>query len=81
MLRMQEIAFPGFKFQKFPGGGCPRTPLLGVACGHACGLRPRLWPSATMLRSDFMAGSAPDVCAFRVQWLAIYGRVYTYAKQ
>ena len=25
--------------------------------GH--GLRPRLWPSATMLRSDFMAGSAP----------------------
>ena len=24
------------------------------------GLRPRLWPSATMLRSDFMAGSAPE---------------------
>jgi hypothetical protein len=28
MLRMQEIAFPGFEFQKFSGGGaCPRTPL------------------------------------------------------
>ena len=27
------------------------------------GLRPRLWPLATMLRSDFMAGSAPDYCA------------------
>ena len=25
------------------------------------GLRPRLWPSATMLRSDFMAGSAPGI--------------------
>ena len=23
MLRMQEMAFPGFKFQKFSGGGCP----------------------------------------------------------
>ena len=24
---MQEMAFPGFKFQKFCGGACPRTPL------------------------------------------------------
>ena len=43
MLRMQEMAFPGFKFQKFSGGGCPRTPLLGVAYGHACGLRPQCY--------------------------------------
>ena len=27
MLRMQEIAFPGFKFQKFSGVACPQTPL------------------------------------------------------
>ena len=27
MLRMQEMAFPGFKFQKFSDGGCPQTPL------------------------------------------------------
>jgi hypothetical protein len=27
MLRMQEMAFPGFKFQKFSGGACPLTPL------------------------------------------------------
>ena len=31
------------------------------------GLRPRLWPSATMLRSDFMAGYAPD--SFHGNWL------------
>jgi ABC-type Mn2+/Zn2+ transport system ATPase subunit len=24
---MQEMVFPGFKFQKFSGGACPRTPL------------------------------------------------------
>jgi hypothetical protein len=24
---MQEMAFPGFKFQKISGGACPRTPL------------------------------------------------------
>jgi hypothetical protein len=24
---MQEIAFPGFKFQTFSGGLCPQTPL------------------------------------------------------
>ena len=27
MLKMQEIAFPGFKFQTFSGGVCPQTPL------------------------------------------------------
>jgi hypothetical protein len=27
MLRMQEIAFPGFKFQTFSGGVCPQTSL------------------------------------------------------
>ena len=43
MLRMQEMAFLGFKFQKFSGGGCPRTPLLRVAYGHACGLRPQCY--------------------------------------
>ena len=45
MLRMQEMAFPGFKFQKFSGGGCPRTPLLAFG--------------RILLRSDFMAASAP----------------------
>jgi hypothetical protein len=27
MLKMQEIAFPGFKFQTFSEGVCPQTPL------------------------------------------------------
>ena len=35
MLRMQEMAFPDFKFQKFSGGECPRTPLLEVAFDHS----------------------------------------------
>ena len=43
MLRMLEMAFPGFKFQKFPGGGFPRTRLQDVAVGHV---------GAKMLRSD-----------------------------
>ena len=40
MLRMQEMAFPGFKFQKFSGGGCPGPPnwawptATPVAFGH-----------------------------------------------
>ena len=50
MLKMLEMAFPGFKFQKFSGGGCPRTPLQGVASGHAC---------VAMLRSVYNARSAP----------------------
>ena len=38
MLRMQEMAFPGFKFQKFSGVPLfPQIPLLGEAFGHACG--------------------------------------------
>ena len=52
MLKMLEMAFPGFKFQKFSGGGCPRTPLQGVASGHAC---------VAMLRSVYNARSAPDL--------------------
>jgi hypothetical protein len=35
LLRMQEMVLAGFKFQKFYGGACPRTPLG------------RAWPSAT----------------------------------
>jgi hypothetical protein len=27
MLRMQQMAFPGFKFKKFSAGVCPQTPL------------------------------------------------------
>ena len=40
MLRMQEMAFPGFKFQKFSGGGC--------CCHWCCPPDP-----PTGLRSDF----------------------------
>ena len=38
LLRTQETAFPGFKFQKFSGGACsPRrdSPRRGVAFSHA----------------------------------------------
>jgi hypothetical protein len=38
MLRMQEVAFPGFKFQKFSRGLCrpPQTPvfMLGMSATH-----------------------------------------------
>jgi hypothetical protein len=36
MLRMQEMAFPGFKFQKFSGGVYPQTPLYmrGMSATH-----------------------------------------------
>ena len=34
MLKMQEMAFPGFKFQKFSGGDAPGPPY-------------RAWPPAT----------------------------------
>jgi hypothetical protein len=30
MLRMQEMAFPGFKFQKFSGGLCPQTSIFSA---------------------------------------------------
>ena len=40
------MAFPGFKFQKFSGGECPRTPLImrgfGVRHGQGFRLDPRL---------------------------------------
>ena len=50
MLKMVEMAFPGFKFLKFSGGGCPRTPYR--ASGHAC---------IAMIRSVYNARSAPGV--------------------
>jgi hypothetical protein len=36
MLGMQEIAFPGFKFQKYSGVVCPQTPLFmhGMSATH-----------------------------------------------
>ena len=43
MLRTLEMAFPGFKLQKFPGGGFPRTPLQDV------GLRSRRRQDATVI--------------------------------
>ena len=42
MLKMLEMAFPGFKFQKFSGGGKPPDPPTGR------GLRPRLCCNATV---------------------------------
>ena len=46
MLGTQKMAFPGFKFQKFSGGECPRTPLImrgfGVRHGQGFRLDPRL---------------------------------------
>ena len=44
MLRMQEITFPGFKFQKFSGGVHPRPPIHAWYFGHTCGLQPLLSP-------------------------------------
>ena len=36
MLRMQEMTFPGFKFQKFSGGVLPKTPpfMRGILATH-----------------------------------------------
>jgi hypothetical protein len=36
MLRMQEMAFPGFKFQTFSGGVLPQTPqfMHGILATH-----------------------------------------------
>jgi hypothetical protein len=36
MLRMQEMTFPGFKFQKFSGGVLPQTPpfMRGILATH-----------------------------------------------
>ena len=36
MLRMQEMAFPGFKFQTFSAGVCSQTPLYmrGMSATH-----------------------------------------------
>ena len=45
MLRMQEMAFPGFKFQKFSGGIYPQTPIHAGYVGQTRGLRPLLSPS------------------------------------
>ena len=46
MLRMQEMTFPGFKFQKFSGGVLPQTsPIHAWYIGHTRGLQPLLSPS------------------------------------
>ena len=47
MLRMQEMTFPGFKFQKFSGGVLPKTPppIHAWYIGHTRGLQPLLSPS------------------------------------
>jgi hypothetical protein len=39
MLRMQEKAFPGIKFQTFSGEYAPKLPYSCVVC------RPYAWPS------------------------------------
>ena len=41
MLRMQEMAFLGFKFQKC----APRPPIHALYIGHTRGLQPLLSPS------------------------------------
>jgi hypothetical protein len=45
MLRMQEMTFPGFKFQKFSGGVLPQTPPFMRGICHTRGLQPLLSPS------------------------------------
>jgi hypothetical protein len=46
MFRMQEMAFPCFKFQKFSGEYTPDPPpFMRGNVGHACGLQPLLSPS------------------------------------
>ena len=46
MIRMQEMVLAGIKFQKFSGGHAPKHPEEGR------GLRPRMFISSKMLRSD-----------------------------
>jgi hypothetical protein len=45
MLRMQEMALPGFKFQTFSGGQSPRPPIHAWYVGHTHGLQPLPTPS------------------------------------
>ena len=47
MLRMQEMTFPGFKFQKCSGGVHPQTPppIHARYIGHTRGFQPLLSPS------------------------------------
>ena len=45
MLRMQEMAFPCFKFQKFSGEYAPDPPIHAWYVGHTRGLQPFLSPS------------------------------------
>jgi hypothetical protein len=40
MLRMQEIAFPGFKFETFSGGVCPQIHAWYVVRGKIRPVRP-----------------------------------------
>jgi hypothetical protein len=61
MLRMQEIEFPGFKFQTFSGGICPQTPL-GIHVwyvGHTRGLQPLLSPSYIISQKGPFSKNAP----------------------
>ena len=45
MLRMQEMAFPCFKFQNFLGEYTPRLPIHAWYIGHTRGLQSLLSPS------------------------------------
>ena len=50
MLRMQEMTFPGFKFQKFSGGVHPHNPPNHAwYIGHTHGLKPLLPPSNNII--------------------------------
>jgi hypothetical protein len=42
MLRMQEMAFPCYKFQKISGEYAPDPPIHGWYVGHTRGLQPFL---------------------------------------
>jgi hypothetical protein len=42
MLKMQEMAFPCFKFQKFSGEYAPDPPIHAWYVGHTRGLQPFL---------------------------------------
>jgi hypothetical protein len=45
MLRMREMAFLCFKFQKFSGEYTPSPPIHAWYVGHTCDIQPLLSPS------------------------------------
>jgi hypothetical protein len=51
MLRMQEMAFPGFTFHIFSGGVCRMCGMSYV--GHTRGLRPLLPPSNILSHRNY----------------------------